>query len=172
MALFCLTLLSGSDLASRSVFRPDPLHVQLEHNERQPGHPRGFQPPRVVRLSSFILPIFCRYHSLADPPSLSRYDSLNSLNFKSHAGAGSGGASGGAGSRDVFKTIGEVRDEGIGMNDRMEWFTVKATISYIKLENCSYPACSTDGCNKKVVEDGGSWRCEKCDKSWDSPTWR
>jgi len=58
------------------------------------------------------------------------------------------------------------------MNDTTDWFSLKATAIFIKSESMSYPACSTEGCNKKVVEDGGQWRCEKCQKSWDEPNWR
>ncbi|KAJ3727832.1 replication factor-A C terminal domain-containing protein [Lentinula raphanica] len=37
-------------------------------------------------------------------------------------------------------------------------------------ENIAYPACET--CNKKVVEEGDSWRCDKCDKILSRPTYR
>ncbi|KAL7413747.1 hypothetical protein BDY24DRAFT_414880 [Mrakia frigida] len=102
------------------------------------------------------------------------YDSQgDSKTFRSHSnGAGAGGSAGGNFKADTFKTIGEIRDEGIGMNDTTDWFSLKATAIFIKSESMSYPACSTEGCNKKVVEDGGQWRCEKCQKSWDEPNWR
>ena len=97
-----------------------------------------------------------------------------SASLKSHSNVG--GAAGGSGAggfkADSYKTIGEIKDENIGMNDTTDWFTVKGTAIFIKSENMSYPACSTDGCNKKVVEDGGQWRCEKCQKNWDQPNWR
>ena len=36
----------------------------------------------------------------------------------------------------------------------------------------SYPACPTEGCNKKVFESGTGWRCEKCDRSYPEPDHR
>ncbi|KAI0723933.1 replication factor-a protein [Cerioporus squamosus] len=39
-------------------------------------------------------------------------------------------------------------------------------------DTISYPACPTQGCGKKVVELGDSWRCEKCDKSYPKPQHR
>lgn len=111
---------------------------------------------------------------LPSRPPTHRYDSQgDSKTFRSHSnGAGAGGSAGGNFKADTFKTIGEIRDEGIGMNDTTDWFSLKATAIFIKSESMSYPACSTEGCNKKVVEDGGQWRCEKCQKSWDEPNWR
>jgi replication factor A1 len=73
---------------------------------------------------------------------------------------------------DDFKTIADVADQGIGMNDKVDFFNTKATVLYIKSDTYSYPACSTEGCNKKVTEDGDGWRCEKCDRSWPKPNHR
>ena len=36
----------------------------------------------------------------------------------------------------------------------------------------SYPACPSEGCNKKVLESGTGWRCEKCDRSYPEPDHR
>ncbi|KAI5821081.1 hypothetical protein BZA77DRAFT_298669 [Pyronema omphalodes] len=81
--------------------------------------------------------------------------------FKTHAGLSS--ATGTSGRQDPIKTIAQVREENLGMNDQPDYFTTKATITYIKHDNVSYPACLTEGCNKKVVKyDDQSWRCEKC----------
>ncbi|KAJ3738358.1 hypothetical protein EV360DRAFT_76916 [Lentinula raphanica] len=41
---------------------------------------------------------------------------------------------------------------------------------HILNDNVAYPACET--CNKKVVEEGSSWRCDKCDRLLDRPTYR
>jgi replication factor A1 len=92
--------------------------------------------------------------------------------FQSHAGmTGAVGAATGRG--DPFKTIAQVRDENIGMSDKPEWFSLKATILYIKQENIAYPACLSEGCNKKVVEiQSGQWRCERCDKAHPKPEYR
>ncbi|CAK1366978.1 unnamed protein product [Cercospora beticola] len=84
------------------------------------------------------------------------------------------GATGGA--KNDTKTIAQVRDENLGMTDDTDWFSIKATIIYIKQDSFAYPACQTTNpqpCNKKVIEvEEGNWRCEKCDKSWPAPKYR
>ncbi|KXS96621.1 hypothetical protein AC578_10433 [Pseudocercospora eumusae] len=95
--------------------------------------------------------------------------------FASHANtmATVGATSGGR--KDDTKTIQQIRDENLGMTDDTDWFTLKATIVYIKQDNFAYPACQTTDpqpCNKKVNEENGAWRCEKCNKAWDAPKYR
>lgn len=81
------------------------------------------------------------------------------------------GAAGGRG--DPMKTIMQVKEENLGMTENTDYFTTKATIIYVKQENVSYPACVSEGCNKKVVEiDPGQWRCERCDKTHPKPEYR
>lgn len=91
--------------------------------------------------------------------------------FKSHqALAGMGQAGGRA---DVYKTLEQVVAEGLGHNEKADYYTTKATLVYLKQDGVSYPACSGNDCNKKVVEiSPGEWRCEKCDKSWPKPQYR
>lgn len=92
--------------------------------------------------------------------------------FSTHQNAMGGMA--GTGRKDAYKTISAVHDEQLGMSEAgADYFTLKATVVYVKQDNFAYPACQTDGCNKKVVEiDPGQWRCEKCDKSWEKPVYR
>jgi hypothetical protein len=73
-----------------------------------------------------------------------------------------------------LKTIGQAKDENLGMSDnKTDYFTTQATIAFIKQETFSYPACANpDGCNKKVVDSGSGWTCDKCDKTWDEPIHR
>ncbi|KAF2859492.1 replication factor-A protein [Piedraia hortae CBS 480.64] len=79
----------------------------------------------------------------------------------------------GGGSSKPYKTIAQINDEGLGMSTETDWYTLKATIVFLKKDNFAYAACQTEGCNKKVVEmDEGQWRCEKCDKSWPRPKYR
>ena len=74
---------------------------------------------------------------------------------------------------DPFKTVVQVKDEQLGMSETPDYFSLKGSIQYIKQDNFCYPACLTDGCNKKVVEmDPGQWRCEKCDKNHPKPEYR
>ncbi|KAI4134715.1 MAG: hypothetical protein LQ347_001297 [Umbilicaria vellea] len=92
--------------------------------------------------------------------------------FASHASmSGSMGAAGGR--SDPNKTILQVKEENLGMSETTDYFTTKATIIYVKQDNVAYPACLSEGCNKKVVEvDPGQWRCEKCDKTHPKPEYR
>ncbi len=99
--------------------------------------------------------------------------------FASVSGAGGGGGKGGgaggpgATTLEERRTVGQVKDAQLGMNDdRGDWFTTKATVVYIKADNLWYTACPSDGCNKKVVYESGGWRCEKCDRSYDNPQHR
>ncbi|KAK3674603.1 Replication factor A protein 1 [Recurvomyces mirabilis] len=93
--------------------------------------------------------------------------------FQSHANTMSTATAAGSSDRNAYKSIAQVRDENLGMGDDTDWFSVKATVIYIKQDSVSYPACQTDNCNKKVVEtDPGVWRCEKCEKTWDRPEYR
>ncbi|KAI9683656.1 MAG: Replication factor A protein 1 [Trizodia sp. TS-e1964] len=92
--------------------------------------------------------------------------------FASHASMA--GAIGSAGGRvDAFKTIGQVRDENLGMSENPDYFAIKATIIYIKQDNISYPACLSADCNKKVIEvEQGQWRCERCNINHPKPEHR
>ena len=93
-------------------------------------------------------------------------------NFQSHANT-MGGTLGATGRNDQWKTIAAIKDEQIGMSDQAEYFSVKGTIIYVKQENFAYPACLSEGCNKKVTEtDPGEWRCERCDKTHPKPEYR
>ena len=96
-------------------------------------------------------------------------------NFSTHATVGMSNDSSAGGERrnDERKTLGQVKDEGLGLGENPDYFNSLATVVFIRQENVSYPACRSEGCKKKVVEDGnGQWRCERCDKSWDKPDHR
>ncbi|KAI9808713.1 MAG: hypothetical protein M1825_003865 [Sarcosagium campestre] len=82
------------------------------------------------------------------------------------AGAGSGGR------KETYKTITQVEGENLGMADTADYFSMKATIVFFKQDPFCYPACLSDGCNKKVVETDDGWRCERCDKTHASPDYR
>ncbi|KAI8962847.1 replication factor-a protein [Daldinia sp. FL1419] len=99
------------------------------------------------------------------------YDSHGRIdNFSTHNNMASLGAA--TGRTDQVKVISQVKDEGLGTMD-VDYFNVKATIVYIKQDNFAYPACSSEGCNKKVVDQGdGTWRCEKCDIAHPRPQYR
>ncbi|WFD35331.1 Replication factor A protein 1 [Malassezia cuniculi] len=82
------------------------------------------------------------------------------------------GAAGTSGPRpDERRTLVEVKDSSIGTSaERADYFNSRASILYIRPNSLYYPACPT--CNKKVVDVGDEWRCEKCDKVWEAPVRR
>lgn len=70
-------------------------------------------------------------------------------------------------------TIATAQNENLGKSEKGDFFSVKAAVSFLKVDNFAYPACSNDGCNKKVIEQSdGTWRCEKCDTNNEAPDWR
>ncbi|XP_042880445.1 replication protein A 70 kDa DNA-binding subunit-like isoform X2 [Penaeus japonicus] len=82
-----------------------------------------------------------------------------------------GGSSAGMGSN--FKTFSEAKLENLGSGDQADYYTTKASVVLIRKENCLYSACPSDGCNKKVVDmNNGLYRCEKCNREYDSFNWR
>lgn len=75
---------------------------------------------------------------------------------------------------DRFKTVAQVTEEQLGMSEQPDYFSLKATVVFIKQDaTWCYPACLSERCNKKVTElDPGQWRCEMCDKSHPKPEYR
>lgn len=102
------------------------------------------------------------------------YDAIGAeSSFKSHTSAFAAGGNSAAFDRTQIRSLEEVKISGVGTSDKgPETFSARATIMHIKSDNLSYPACPTQGCNKKVTEMGGSWRCEKCDRSFEKPEYR
>ncbi|GMK57399.1 hypothetical protein CspeluHIS016_0402330 [Cutaneotrichosporon spelunceum] len=94
--------------------------------------------------------------------------------FNTFSNASVNGGAMGAVKPSEIKTIGEAKDQGLGMSDKVDYFTTTATIMFIKQETFSYPACANpdQSCNKKVIDEGTGWRCEKCDRSWPAPIHR
>jgi replication factor A1 len=84
------------------------------------------------------------------------------------------GGQSGTVNRNEMRTINDAKTAFTDMSDKPEYFSIRATVMTIKPDNLAYPACRSPDCNKKVVEDQSSdkWRCEKCEKSWDSPEYR
>lgn len=90
--------------------------------------------------------------------------------FQAHTRTDGGAGSGGGFKRAELKTLAEIKALEIG--DSPVYFSVQASLVHIKSENLAYPACATEGCNKKVVEDGKGWRCDKCNLVHPSPNYR
>ncbi|CAI5484845.1 unnamed protein product [Closterium sp. Yama58-4] len=83
-----------------------------------------------------------------------------------------GGAGGGGTGREPRKMIAAIKDEGLGLGGKVDWISVRGTVSYFRADNCYYPACpltTAEGrqCQKKVVQDsnGDGWYCEKCGRA-------
>lgn len=97
----------------------------------------------------------------------------NSKSFQSHQNsAGSGAGFSGSFERAQIRDLMDVKQSKLGESDKADNFSTRATVMHIKADNLSYPACPTQGCNKKVTDMNGEWRCEKCDKSFDKPEYR
>ena len=94
-----------------------------------------------------------------------------SASFQAHSASLASGPSG-TFNRTEIRSLNEVKEAQLGQGDKVDYFSTRATIMHIKSDNISYPACQTPGCNKKVVEDYGKWRCDKCDKTFSSPEHR
>lgn len=69
-----------------------------------------------------------------------------------------------------FRLIGVAVQHHLGRDsDKGVYFNVKAMINNIKTENAIYSGCMTEGCKKKMTQDGaGQYRCEKCNATFDS----
>jgi len=73
---------------------------------------------------------------------------------------------------NIYKTLKQITSEELGTSDKPDFFNSIATIVFIKKDNFAYPACPSEGCNKKVIDENDGWRCEKCEKTYPSPDYR
>ena len=97
---------------------------------------------------------------------------LSNQNGSQGAG-GAGGAGGMQGSMNNWKTFDQVKDEKLGLGDKADYFSTKGIVLYAKKDNSMYMACPGENCNKKVVDQNdGTYRCEKCSKSYPDFKWR
>lgn len=88
---------------------------------------------------------------------------------------GEGGLNGAAGfKKEEFKPLQMiVEDPDFGMSDKFDYFSTRATITQIRSDPISYPACPTDRCNKKMTQEGAdTWRCDKCNTTYPAPSYR
>ncbi|RKO86700.1 replication factor rfa1, partial [Blyttiomyces helicus] len=94
----------------------------------------------------------------------------SSMTFTAYSNTGGGG--GGSGRGDPVKSIQQIKDENLGMDEKPSYFVTRATLTFIKPDPLWYTACSNHGCNKKVLDNGNGWRCEKCDMLFPQPSHR
>lgn len=64
----------------------------------------------------------------------------------------------------------DVRAKNLGCGDKPDYFQIKATIQLVRGQNSIYKACISPECNKKVIDEGETFRCEKCNIT--SPTYK
>ncbi|CAN6245901.1 unnamed protein product [Urochloa humidicola] len=72
---------------------------------------------------------------------------------------------------EIRKTVAQLKDDGLGMGDKPDWVTVKATVVFFKTDSFCYTACPNmigdKQCNKKVTKSGsGNWLCDKCNQEF------
>lgn len=98
------------------------------------------------------------------------YDSSGSNTSFRSQGGGLGVSTLGGGAtfrREDVKTLNVVQETLLGLGDKPDYFSARVRVVHVKQENVSYTACPGPNCQKKVIEqDDGSWRCEKCGKSY------
>ncbi len=93
--------------------------------------------------------------------------------FESHANLQGAGVGAAGGQRNDYKTISQIKEEQLGMGEEADFFSVRASIMFIKQESFAYPACTTEKCNKKVIEaNPGEWHCERCNITHPKPEYR
>ncbi|KAF7265349.1 hypothetical protein GWI33_021238 [Rhynchophorus ferrugineus] len=68
----------------------------------------------------------------------------------------------------------EVFDQQLGSSNATgDYYQVKGTVLMVKSENSCYKACPSPDCNKKVIDNSnGMYRCEKCNREYESFKWR
>lgn len=92
--------------------------------------------------------------------------------FQAYSNSMSAGLSSGGFDRAEMRHLNDVKESRLGSSDKVNYFSTQATILHINADNISYPACPTQGCNKKAIQEDTNWRCEKCNKSFDAPEHR
>ncbi|XP_028051291.1 replication protein A 70 kDa DNA-binding subunit A-like [Camellia sinensis] len=78
---------------------------------------------------------------------------------------------------EIRKTVSQIKDEGLGISDKPDWATMKASISFIKTNTFCYTACplmiGDRQCNKKVTRSGNSrWQCDRCNQEFEECDYR
>jgi replication factor A1 len=82
-------------------------------------------------------------------------------------------AGAGTSARQDTKLVSQINEEESYLQDNPAYFTLKASVIYVKNTMVAYPACQTEGCNKKVIDENpDEWWCEKCQKKWPKPEYR
>lgn len=71
---------------------------------------------------------------------------------------------------DKRKVLNSIVEESMGLTEKGDYMTTKATVTFMKHDQDEgpwYTACPSEGCNKKVIQGmGDSWQCEKCNRDY------
>lgn len=97
--------------------------------------------------------------------SFFRYERIGRLvDFQQLSGSGSESIP-----KSDRKTIQQVIAECTGVGDKSDYATVVATITSLREQApLTYAACTSEGCGKKVIEEGAQmFRCERCARTMD-----
>ena len=88
-----------------------------------------------------------------------------------------------------MKTLSQIISEGLGLGDKPDYVSVKAMTTVLKKDTAVYMVsptfdgarsrvllfsqmCPEERCGKKVVdENNGTYRCEKCNKTYNNFKW-
>lgn len=107
-----------------------------------------------------------------DAEGFNKSGQFKTYNAAGLGGTGGGMADGGMNARER-KLIQQAKDENLGMSEKPDYFNFKGTVIFVKNENLYYPACPKEGCNKKITQESeNSWRCEKCEMTYEAPEYR
>ncbi|KAG4093893.1 replication factor-a protein [Neocallimastix lanati (nom. inval.)] len=124
-------------------------------------------------LSSLSASIISFNPDIRESHRITGWYSQNGGNFDFKTYSNLGTFNGGDVSRiNTYKTLQQITNENLGTGEKPDYFSSIATIVYIKKDNFCYPACPSEGCNKKVSEEEDGWRCEKCSKTYPQPDYR
>ncbi|XP_076667304.1 replication protein A 70 isoform X2 [Andrena cerasifolii] len=91
---------------------------------------------------------------------------FNSVGRSEEAKSISKGVGGAGGASGPWLTFKETKDMELGFRGP-DMYTIKATVSLIRIENSLYKSCPSDTCKKKLIDQANDmYRCEKCDKEY------
>lgn len=106
---------------------------------------------------------------------LKQWWAVNGNNTQSRSLSSGGGGARGPDPFDQRKTVSSIKDEQLGYNEKPDWLTFKATISFLKKDKGSdegawYTACSNSGepCKnmfKATQTSDGFFHCDKCQQT-------
>ena len=98
------------------------------------------------------------------------YTTVGATAATTEAGAGlvGSGGGGGGGGKSSRKTLSELNDgPPLAPDAKPEWATLHCCVVHIQPDGTLYyTACPDEGCNKKVVQEGGQWLCESTGKKF------